>query len=91
MTEIREKSAISVSEKVRVVYEGETVDADELSFKVQADPVLSCEVSDGAIIEVRHQVKSIYRLRDKKKPDGSPIYIMTGRVETKTIPATAKD
>lgn len=67
-----------MSARVKVVYESETVDADELVFRAGPVPFGTYELEDGARIEFRHNVRKIYRLCDKKKPDGSPIYLVTG-------------
>jgi hypothetical protein len=69
---------------VKVVYEGETVDADELEFEVQQEAVGYYKTGDGARIEFKHDVKTIYRLCDQKKEDGSPIYLVTGVAVLKT-------
>jgi hypothetical protein len=90
MTEIQEQNPSLVNPRVKIVYEGETVDAEELSFKGQGNSVLLIEVGDGAKIELKHEIKNVYRLCDKKKEDGNPIYIMTGKLETRQIPLASK-
>ena len=70
--------------RVKVVYDGETVDADEMEFKAQAEAIRVYHVGDGAVIEIQHDVKNIYRLCDKKREDGSPIYLVTGTAILKT-------
>ena len=86
MAEIQENMPVPVDQRVKVVYEGETADAEELKFKMQNDPVLSCELSDGASVDIRLGLKSVYRLCDKKKADGSSIYLLTGNFEAKVKP-----
>jgi len=71
--------------RVKVVYESETVDADEIAFKEASQVVGSYELEDGTVIEIRHEVKTIYRLCDKKKADGSPIYLLAGGAAVRTI------
>jgi len=74
---------------VRIVHEGETVDADELTFTIDKEIMGVYNLSDGARIDLDHKVKAVYKLRDKKKEDGSPVYIVTGNVSlTTTQPAT---
>lgn len=68
------------SARVRVVYEGETVEAEEIPFTTVAETKAKFELSDGAIITIDHAVKAIYRLCEKKKEDGNPIYLITGQV-----------
>ena len=70
--------------RVKLAYEGEMVDADEMEFKVQAEISGSYSVDDGAKIDLKHEVKNIYRLCDKRKEDGSPIYLVTGTATLKT-------
>jgi hypothetical protein len=86
VAEIQENIPASIGQRVKVVYEGETADAEELKFKLQNDPVSLCELSDGASIDIRLGLKSVYRLCDKKKADGSPIYLLTGNFEAKVKP-----
>lgn len=64
--------------RVKVVYENETVDADEMKFEIETDAFGVYITEDSARIEFRHDVKTIYRLCEKKKEDGSPIYLITG-------------
>jgi hypothetical protein len=79
--------------RVKVVHEGETVDAEELSFKLILQSKGTYETSDGVTITLSHEAKAIYKLCDKHKADGSPIYLVTGAVEmatTKTKDSTEK-
>ena len=77
----------TLESRVKVVHEGETVDADELEFVVVGEPPMEYKLSDGTRIEIRHEVKKVYRLCDKKKEDGSPIYLITGGAKVLTTPA----
>lgn len=71
---------------VKVPFENEVVDADQLAFKsVGGSPEL-LELEDGATIEFGHNVRTIFKLREKKKEDGSPVYICVGQVQIKTVP-----
>jgi hypothetical protein len=80
------------SERVKVPFEGDAVDAIEVTFRVDRDPAYSFVLDDGVVIHVRQNVKKIYRLCDRKKEDGSPIYLMFGSAETKlTIPKLADE
>ena len=74
-----------MSEKVKIAFEGETVDAEELTFQKVAERVGEYSLGDGARIELRHNVTSIFRLCDKKKPDNSPIYVLTGNAVLTTM------
>ena len=76
--------------RVKVVHEGETVDAEELSFKTLALSSGRYETSDGVTITLTHDAKTIYRLCDKTKSDGSPIYLVTGGVVLK-VHSTGKE
>jgi len=62
-------------------------DADEISFKVESEVLGSYNLDDGAKIELRHNVKNIYLLADKKRADGSPIYLVTGEASLQTTRA----
>jgi hypothetical protein len=62
-------------------------DADEIGYKVESEVVGSYKLDDGAKIELRHNVKNIYLLADKKRADGSPIYLVTGEASLQTTRA----
>jgi hypothetical protein len=74
----------STPSRVKVVYEGETVDADEMEFAVVAEPPISYRLSDGTVVEIKHEVKKVFRLCDKKKDDGTPIYLLNGAAHVQT-------
>lgn len=84
-----ESVAVGAISRVKVIYEGETVDADEMEFKAVAEPPISYQLNDGTIIEIKHEVKKVYRLCDKRKADGSPIYLLNGAAHVRT--ETPKD
>ena len=76
---------------VKVAYEGETVDADQMEFQSSAPCSEILTIEGGVVIELSHKVASIFRLRDKKKEDGTPIYLCMGNVTLKTtIPNTGQ-
>jgi hypothetical protein len=66
-----------VAAKVKVVHEGETVEADQLDFKAESATSGVYAIEDGSRIAIQHEVKAVYRL-EKKKADGTPIYLITG-------------
>ena len=78
-------AASEVTQRVKVVHEGETVDADEVDFRVITEEPQVYDAGDGTKIEIKHQVKKVYRLCDKKKANGEPIYLITGTAEVKSI------
>jgi hypothetical protein len=71
--------------RVKVPFEGDTVDAEEISFSVTSPTVQVLELADGEVIEFRHTVSKVYRLCDRKKEDGSPIYLVTGEAKLRRI------
>ena len=77
--------------RVKVVYEGETVDADEMRFEVVAEPPISYRLSDGTVVEIKHEVKKVFRLCDKRKADGSPIYLLNGAAHVRTDLSTPSE
>ncbi len=68
---------------VKVPFENEVVDADQVNFESSGGAPELLELEDGTKIEFGHQVKTIFKLRDKKKEDGSPVYICAGQVNIK--------
>jgi hypothetical protein len=81
---MEDKSQTLEASKVKVLFEGQTVEADELTFSLVQEGKVICKASDGAVIEIIHDVKSLYRL-EKKKQDGSPIYLITGNATIKQV------
>jgi hypothetical protein len=79
-----DSGAMGAISRVKVIYEGETVDADEMEFKAVSEPPISYQLNDRTIIEIKHEVKKVYRLCDKRKPDGSPIYLLNGAAHVRT-------
>ena len=69
---------------VKVVFEGQTVEADQMDFKIESQVTGRFQIEDGATVELTHAVKNVYRLRDKKKPDGTPVYVLMGEASTAT-------
>jgi hypothetical protein len=79
---------------VKIVFEGETVEADQMDFVTESTISGRYKVEDGAAIELSHHVKTVYRLKARKKPDGSPLYVLIGEVKADTklptvVPAEA--
>lgn len=81
----------ALQNRVKIVYEGETVDAEEMQMTPTSESVGVYLLGDGAVIELKHEVKTVYRLCDKKKEDGTPIYVVTGEVRMKTDRASGQD
>ncbi len=69
---------------VKIVFEGQTVEADQMEFQVESQVQGRFHIEDGATVELTHSVKTIYKLRDKKKTDGSPVYVLMGEASTST-------
>ncbi|HEY1218784.1 MAG: hypothetical protein ABSE42_06645 [Bryobacteraceae bacterium] len=67
------------SELVKIPFEGETVDAEDVTFDASGPMQCSFRLADGTTINLEHAIKKIYRLCDKKKEDGSPIYMLMGQ------------
>lgn len=75
---------------VKIPYENEVVDADQMEFKSVGGAVPELlELEDGATIEFGHRVTTIFKLRDKKKEDGSPVYICVGQVKIQVTKTAA--
>jgi len=69
---------------VKVLYEGKTVEADQLDFIVEMPSFGRYRAEDGALIKVDHEILNIYRVIGQVRADGKPVYIITGsaRIET---------
>jgi hypothetical protein len=68
---------------VRIPYNGQTVDADEMEFQTEASGPTVFKLEDGTRIEVNHATVSIYRLLHERDKDGSPIYVVVGSLDMK--------
>jgi hypothetical protein len=75
------------SERVKVPFEGDTVDAEDVAFEISETAPTSFRLADGTTINMRHDVKKVYRLCDKKKEDGSPIYVLVGHTAIDIVSA----
>jgi hypothetical protein len=71
---------------VKLAYEGEMVDAEEVPFAVKEEVHGVYALEGGMQIELRHEVKKVYRLVDKQREDGSPVYIVAGGTILITTP-----
>lgn len=69
---------------VKVSFNGETIDADELVFEQTGEAIGRYGLTDGTEIEFRQEVTAIFRLIGKTKEDGSPIYLVSGGAKVKT-------
>jgi hypothetical protein len=81
---------------VKVPFENEVVDADQVMFESTPGVPQSLKIEDGATIEFGHVVHTVFKLRDRKKEDGTPIYICVGNTvirikhdEEETVTKTA--
>ena len=71
---------------VRVPYNGQTVDADEMDFSVQGNGALVVHVEDGAVLHLNHSATAVYRLL-QKDAEGAPLYLVTGTASINKLPA----
>lgn len=72
---------------VKVLYEGEAVDAEQVQFTNVAPGVELLDIEDGTRITVTCITKTIFRLLHKRKENGDPIYVCTMVVNTvATVP-----
>jgi hypothetical protein len=76
--------------RVKILYEGQAVDAEELAFTSQTSSTMTCEISDGAKIEIKQAIAGVYRLCDRKSPEGKPIYLLVGKLDVKEISPPTK-
>jgi hypothetical protein len=70
---------------VKVPYENDVVDADEMGFKSTSGTPQVLELEDGSKIKFGHTVSKVFKLRDKKKEDGRPIFICVGNALIEVI------
>ena len=76
---------------VRVPFNNQTVDADEMDFQLHGDGHLIVTVEDGTSIELTHGVTSVYRLK-LLDDQGKPHNVVTGLASmNKTVPPRSAD
>ena len=51
------------------------VPAEELEFEAEKEPWSVYKLEDGTIFKTKQALASIYRIKDKFRPDGDPIYV----------------
>ncbi len=56
-------------------FEGQMVPADELEYAEEKEPWSVYKLEDGTVVKAKQTLVSIYKLVDKFKPDGEPIYV----------------
>ena len=61
--------------RIRIQFQGQTVEADELEYEPLGEPWSEYKCADGAIVRLRTVVSRIVRLVDKKNDEGDPIYV----------------
>ena len=81
-----------MSRRTTVEFEGHMVPAEELDCVEQKEPWSVYKLEDGAIFKSKQNLVTIYRLIDKFKPDGDPIYVfkMAGMVNVEIPPELKK-
>jgi hypothetical protein len=58
-----------------VEFEGKMVPAELLEFESEKEPWSAYKLEDGTVFKMKQTLVSIFRLIDRFKPDGEPIYI----------------
>ena len=76
-----------MSARVKIEFEGQVVEADDLDFKSDKEDWNSYTAEDGTVIKLKHVTAKIYRLGGRVKEDGSPMYVVSGTaLLTTTVP-----
>ena len=79
-----------MSARVKIEFEGRQVEADDLEFKADKEDWNSYTAEDGAVIKLKHVTAKIYRLVDRTKEDGSPMYVVCGTALLTTTPPSSE-
>lgn len=59
------------------MFEGQSVQADQLDFESEKEPFAVYKLEDGTSLRLKTVVVSVARLVDRYKPDGEPIYVLS--------------
>jgi hypothetical protein len=62
----------------KVNFEGKEEAAEELSFETAREGWSEYSLEDGTVLKLKNVVSRIFRLLNRKKPDGSPFLILEG-------------
>ena len=66
-----------LAKRVEVQFEGQTVQADQLTFETQKEPWAEYKLEDGTVLKFKVVLGNVARLVDRYKPDGEPIYVLS--------------
>jgi len=73
---LRRKGVAALENKItEVLFEGETVPAEQLDFEADKEPWCVYRLSDGTVLRLKSILGNVCRLVDRYKPDGEPIYV----------------
>jgi hypothetical protein len=77
-----------LSKRTTVEFEGQMVAAEELECVDEKTPWSLFKLEDGTLLKAKQSLVNIYRLVDKFKPDGEPIYVfkMAGMMNVEIPP-----
>jgi hypothetical protein len=79
-----------VSSKTHIEFEGERVDAQEVSFEVEQEPFNTYRLEDGTVVKIKTILTRALRL-NKYKDDGDPVYVINaGTLVTTIVPEKLK-
>lgn len=76
---------------VTVTFEGKEERAVELEFEPQKEGWSSYVLPEGTMIKLKHVVTRVFKLIDRAKDDGSPLYVLEGQVIVTTVPSVSVD
>ena len=81
-----------MSKRTSVEFEGQMVPADELEITDTKEPWSMYTLEDGSTLKFKQNLVNIYKLVDKFRPTGEPIYVfkMAGLVDVVVAPELMK-
>jgi hypothetical protein len=70
--------------RAKVNFEGNEEDAVELSFDAR-EAWSEYSLEDGTVLKLKNVISRVFRLLNKTKPDGSPVFILEGTAVVTSI------
>jgi hypothetical protein len=70
---------------ISINFEGQDERAEEMSFETEREGWSNYALEDGTVLKMKNVVSRIFRLLDKRKPDGAPIYVLEGTAVVTTL------
>jgi len=70
-----------MADVVKIIFEGQPTDAEQLLYTTDGPCVETLKVENGDNVAVTYRTLALFRMKDKKGPDGKPIYMCSMKID----------